>query len=124
MKDLEILSPQQLVLGCLIILIQPYRMLQDITINNYDMRNLADVEYKLNYVLVLGSLLKLSLLIPCLINMYKFKNPRTSRICKIYSCSNSYLYTIKCCFKLYPITLVSINFVVSFLVFSFAYRVG
>lgn len=110
-------------MDCIVILIQPYQMLQASLINNYNFKNQHDVVYKLNYVLVIGSLLKLGLLIPCLMNMLKFKNPRSSRICKIYGCSNSNLYAIKCYFKQTPITLVAFIFLVCILSFSFAYRV-
>lgn len=124
LKELDSSSITRLIFNCIVIIIQPIWFLDDILINNYDMKNLADMDFKLNYVLVLGSLLKFMLFIPCLLNLHKFKNPRSSRVCKIYGCSNSNLYTIKCCFKQSPIILVICTFLLSFLIFSFAYRVS
>lgn len=124
LKEHETLSGYQLVFNCIVILVQPYIMLQNIYINNYDMKGLKDVEFKLNYVMVIGSLLKVCLLLPSLMNMLKFKNPRSSRVCKIYGCSNSNLYSIKCYFKQSPIKLVVLIFMVCILMFSYGYRVS
>lgn len=124
LKELETLNFGRLLFNCIVILIQPIWFLEGVMINNYDMKNLTDMDFKLNYVMVLGSLFKFSLFIPCLLNLHKFKNPRSSRVCKIYGCSNSNLYTIKCCFKQSPILLVICTFLLGFLIFSFAYRVS
>lgn len=123
MKEMETRSPCKLVIDCILILIQPYQMLQNKYINNYNFKYQHDVHYKLNYVFVIGSLFKLVIFLSCIMNMLKFKNPRSSRICKIYGCSNSNLYAIKCYFKQTPIRLVSLLFLVCILSFSFAYRV-
>ena len=67
---------------------------------------------------------RLNLLIPSFLNLFSFKNPRASRVCKIYGLSNSNLYTIKCCFKQSPIALMGFAFIKNFAIFSFAYRVS
>lgn len=113
-----------IVFSSFIILLQPYRLTQNIFINNYNLKLESDADFKLNYALVLGSLLKFFLFIPCILNLHKFKNPRSSRVCKIYGCPNSDLYTIKCCFKQSPISLISCAFILCLLIFSFAFRVS
>jgi hypothetical protein len=120
---LETKSITHLIFACIIILIQPYRMLNNIFVNNYNYQYQLNEDYKLNYVLVLASLLKLRLLLPSLISMLKLKNPRSSRLCNLYGCSNSNLYVIKCYFKIMPITLVSFIFLTGILAFSFSFRV-
>lgn len=124
MKELDSYSYDKLVFHIAILLIQPYRMLQDVRMNNYDLYNQVDVNFKVNYALVITSLLKFCLLIPSFLNMHKFKHPRSSRLCNIYGISNSNLYTIKLCFKQSPITLIMCTFLLSFMIFSFAYRVS
>lgn len=99
-------------------------MLQHVYINNYDLKSKMDIEFKLNYVLVICSLIKVCQIVACVLNMLKFKNPRASRVCKIYGVSSSNLFTVKCCFKQYPITFITYTFLVSFMIFSYAYRVS
>lgn len=124
LKELESFSLGRLICNCVVIGIQPYRFLEGFLMSNYDFKNLQDIEFKVNYVLVLGSLFKFGLFIPSLLNMHKFKNPRSSRVCKIYGCSDSNLYTIKCNFKQNPILLITSAFLFSFIIFSFAFRVS
>lgn len=124
MKELDSYAYDKLVFHFAVMLIQPYRMLQDVKMNNYDLYNLANIDFKVNYALVIVSLLKFCLLIPSFLNMHKFKHPRSSRLCNIYGISNSNLYTIKLCFKQSPITLILCTFLLSFMIFSFAYRVS
>lgn len=124
MKDIDAYSYHKLVYNFIIMLIQPYRVLQDFKMNNYNLKNLYDVDYKVNYALVIASLLKFAILIPCLLNMHRFKHPRSSRLCNIYGISNSNLYTIKLCFKQSPISLIICTFFLSFMIFSFAFRVS
>lgn len=124
LKELETNSISSMIFSAFIILLQPYRPIQDVYIENYDVSQNNLNDFKLNYALVLCSLLKFFLFIPCMLNLHKFKNPRSSRVCKIYGCPNSDLYTIKCCFKQSPISLIACTFLLCLLIFSFAFRVG
>lgn len=80
---------------------------------------------KVNYLLLLGGMLKqLLLLVPnLLVNSYYYQ-PRSRRIIEMYSLSvPHYLYAFKCLFKDVPIRLFVSLFVVVLLYFSFAIRV-
>jgi voltage-gated potassium channel len=114
---------KNLVIDSVIILIQPYQFINQVLINNYNYQYQSNSDYKLNYVLVIASLLKLTLFLPSLMSMLKLRNPRSSRICNFYGSTNSNLYVIKCYFKIMPIRLVSFIFLSGILAFALSFRV-
>ena len=111
-------------LGVLFLLIQPIYFLEDIEISNWNYAAGFDQKIKLNYILVLGTVLQLCMLVLRAMNTLKFKNPRSSRVCKIYGCENSVLYELKCYFKESPIRLVIILLCYSIAFYSICFRIA
>lgn len=124
LKNYEIINPRSLLLDWIIILIQPYVFFDSFYIWNWDFQANIYMEFKINYVLVILSLIKLYLIVPCIMNILRFKNPRFSRVCKMYGCSNPNIFELKCHFRAQPIKLMASMFIVLVLFFSFAFRVS
>ena len=108
----------------LFLLIQPIYFLEGIEISNWNYAAGFDQKIKLNYILVLGTVLQLCMLVLRVMNTLKFKNPRSSRVCKIYGCENSVLYELKCYFKESPIRLVIILLCYSIAFYSICFRIA
>ena len=54
----------------------------------------------------------------------KYSTPRANRLAKMYMCEASQGFSLKCMFKDFPMTLVTVCFFASILLFSFALRVA
>lgn len=119
----EVKGKEVLISGIALILVQPLSFLEENNIENWNYIEQFVQPIKLNYILALASLLKLLILIPSFLNTLKFKNPRSSRVCKIYGCESSILYELKCYFKEEPIKLVVILIFCSIALFTFGFRI-
>lgn len=84
-----------------------------------------DFPLKLNYLLVLFSLLKtVIMLLPNAVVFSPYGRPRCQRLYKMYHVMvNQTLYGFKCLFRDWPLTMFFMLFVVVMLFFSFTIRV-
>ena len=112
------------IFGIIVVLIQPISLLEDIEITNWNYSAAFDQRIKVNYILVLGTIFQSIIVILRIMNTLKFKNPRSSRVCKIYGCENSVLYELKCYFKESPIRLIIILLCCSIAFYSICFRIA
>lgn len=108
----------------LVLIIQPYPLLNDYTFEMTEVFNGYRYPFKLNYVLTLLSLLRMYTLARSHLLTTPYMSPRSHRITRMYLCRADYLHALKCIFKDYPNQLVGTYFFVSILFFSFALRVS
>ena len=117
-------SIKGLLLKIIITLIQPFYAMENISVSNWNFKNGVNEQIPLSYIFVLGALLKLFMMFECLMDTSKFKNPRGSRVCRLYGCADSYLYELKCYFKDSPVKLVVALLLFGIAFFSFSFRVS
>lgn len=81
-------------------------------------------EYKVNYILVILSFLKIFIIIRVILLNNIYMTPRSNRLCRMYGCSFDYIYAIKCLFKDSPIFLIGFVFTFSVFIFAISLRIA
>ena len=122
-KEHEQSGKVRIIFGVVVLLVQPISFLEDVEIANWNYLAGFDQKIKVNYVLVLATIFQAIIAVFSIINSLKYKNPRSSRVCKIYGCENSVLYLLKCYFKDSPINLVTFLLSGSIAFYSICFRI-
>ena len=79
---------------------------------------------KLNHILVVISLLKLTFFGRGMLNfLTPYGNPRNFRIYKIYGLTNNPLNIVRNLFQQHPVIIISILYIFSMLIFAYSYRI-
>lgn len=81
-------------------------------------------DFKVNYLLIIFSLLKLAYLINAFLFHSKYMRPRSNRICTMYGEKANFLFTLKAIFIDYPFSFIISISIISIMVFTFAFRIS
>jgi voltage-gated potassium channel len=106
-----------------LLVLQPYPFLNKVTFTTLDLYDSVPFEFKLNYLLVLLSMIRLYVTFRSHLNRTEYMNPRSNRLSKMYLCKADFQFALKCMFKDYPAELIGSAFLISIVLFSFAMRV-
>lgn len=106
-----------------LLVLQPYPFLNSVTFSSLDVYDSVEFPFKLNYLLVLLSMLRLYVIFRSHLNRTEYMNPRSNRLSKMYLCKADFQFALKCMFKDYPAELIGSAFLISIVLFSFAMRV-
>ena len=79
---------------------------------------------KVNYLLVIFSCFRLSYFIMSVLVKTRYMSPSSIRISKLYGFTSGLIYCLKSIFKDNPFSFIITIFLISFSMFSFAFRIA
>lgn len=85
-----------------LLVLQPYPFLNNMTLTTLDVYDSAAFEFKLNYLMVLLSMIRLYATFRSHLHRTEYMNPRSNRLSKMYLCKADFQFALKCMFKDYP----------------------
>jgi hypothetical protein len=107
------------------ILLSPYGLLQEVTVamGSTHPEDPSD-ELKLNHLLAVFVFFRSAGFVGVLLSCSYYMQPRANRIHRLFSGTSHAIRTLKCLFKDAPVTFITVCFLGSAFLFTFAFRVS
>lgn len=81
------------------------------------------IRYSLNDLLGLFLILKIYIVIRSIVALTIFSTPRASRICSYSGINHNFFFIIKCMQQEYPLRCSGLIFILSLIIFGYAFRI-
>ena len=84
----------------------------------------TDYYYKLNYLMIILACFRIVFFGTNVLIRSQYMSPRSDRICKLYGAHPGLMFCLRSIFKDNPFSFVTTIFVISVLMFTFAFRIA